>query len=379
MASLIRYQKSQYWVAAFRDASGKQHRRTTRETSRKRALAVAAQFERVARRQASAARVRKTFSEFYREHYGEELQQTSSVRAYVSQFLDSRKNETSTRSREVYRLSLEKFLAFLGARGEQPLDEVTRQQIASFRDAQLACSAAATANLTLKIVKMLFRSARRDGFIFEDVAESVKTVKANATFERRAFTVDEVRRILDVASDEWRSLVLFGLYTGQRLGDIVALTWSQIDLERDEIRLTTRKTNKPLIVPIAAPLKEHLLAIVSDDPRASVHPRAQRIATASHGIIAQLSNEFGEILVSAGLRDPALLSKGASGRLGKRRGQELSFHSLRHTSVSLLKNAGVPDAVVMALVGHSSAAMSRHYTHVGKEALAKAARSLREI
>jgi integrase len=57
---------------------------------------------------------------------------------------------------------------------------------------------------------------------------------------------------------------------------------------------------------------------------------------------------------------------------------DTSFHSLRHTAVSLLKDTGVPDAVV-ALVGHESAAMSHRYTHVGKEALAKAAGSLPEI
>jgi integrase len=52
---------------------------------------------------------------------------------------------------------------------------------------------------------------------------------------------------------------------------------------------------------------------------------------------------------------------------------------LRHTAVSLLKDAGVPDAVVMALVGHESAAMSHRYTPVGKEALAQAAKTLPEI
>jgi integrase len=52
---------------------------------------------------------------------------------------------------------------------------------------------------------------------------------------------------------------------------------------------------------------------------------------------------------------------------------------LRHTAVSLLKDAGVPDAVVMALVGHESTAMSHRYTHVGKEALARAAKTLPEI
>jgi site-specific recombinase XerD len=43
------------------------------------------------------------------------------------------------------------------------------------------------------------------------------------------------------------------------------------------------------------------------------------------------------------------------------------------------KEAGIPDAVVMELVGHESAAMSHRYTHVGKEALSKAAKSLPEI
>jgi integrase len=58
---------------------------------------------------------------------------------------------------------------------------------------------------------------------------------------------------------------------------------------------------------------------------------------------------------------------------------DTSFHSLRHTAVSLLKDAGIPDAVVVALVGHESSAMSHRYTHVAKEALAKAAKTLPEI
>ena len=67
------------------------------------------------------------------------------------------------------------------------------------------------------------------------------------------------------------------------------------------------------------------------------------------------------------------------GRGGKRTGLDLSFHSLRHTAVSLLKDAGVPDSVVLALAGHESAAMIDRYTHVGNEALTKARRTLPEI
>jgi integrase len=179
---------------------------------------------------------------------------------------------------------------------------------------------------------------------------------------------------------KWQSLIKFGLYTGQRLGDLAALIWAQIDLERDEIRLTTRKTGKPLLIPMAAPLREHLLTLPAvDNPKAPVHPNAFEILHAQNGRVGTLSNQFSDLLVACGLRGPQPHRSRGIGRTGKRSGLELSFHSLRHTAVSLLKDAGIPDAVVMALVGHESAAMSHRYTHVGKEALSKAAKSLPEI
>jgi integrase len=93
-----------------------------------------------------------------------------------------------------------------------------------------------------------------------------------------------------------------------------------------------------------------------------------------------LSNQFAELLAQAGLRAPREnhQAKG-SGRSSARTKHELSFHSLRHSAVSLLKDAGIPAAVVMELVGHESRAMSGQYTHVGREALAKAANSLPEV
>jgi len=73
MASVIRYPRSKYWFAAFRDSRGRQHRRTTRETDKRRAQRVADQFERIAQRKGNPQRVRQIFAEFYREHYAEDL------------------------------------------------------------------------------------------------------------------------------------------------------------------------------------------------------------------------------------------------------------------------------------------------------------------
>jgi integrase len=42
-------------------------------------------------------------------------------------------------------------------------------------------------------------------------------------------------------------MMLFGLYSGQRLGDIATLRWNNIDLAHGELRFSTRKTEKTTI------------------------------------------------------------------------------------------------------------------------------------
>ena len=117
---------------------------------------------------------------------------------------------------------------------------------------------------------------REDDAISEDPAGTVKGVqKEAAAAKKRAFTLDELRAVLDAADPEWKSMILFGLYTGQRLADIATMRWSNVDLIKGEIRLTTRKTDKVMILPIAAPLRRYLEALPSsDDVNTPLHPRA---------------------------------------------------------------------------------------------------------
>jgi integrase len=85
-----------------------------------------------------------------------------------------------------------------------------------------------------------------------------------------------VKRLLAIADDEWRSLILFGLYTGQRLGDLAALTWANVDLERSEVRFVTGKTGRQQIIPLAQPLRKHVDTLaVGDSPRQPLHPRGK--------------------------------------------------------------------------------------------------------
>jgi integrase len=80
--------------------------------------------------------------------------------------------------------------------------------------------------------------------------------------QRRAFTLSEIGRILRTAQgSEWEGSILAGLYTGQRLSDLAMLRWENVDLARGEIALTTRKTNRRILIPIAALLLDYLLKV----------------------------------------------------------------------------------------------------------------------
>jgi integrase len=194
---------------------------------------------------------------------------------------------------------------------------------------------------------------------------------------RRAFTLKELNRLLCHADAEWQSLIKLAIYSGQRLGDLAGLTWQDVNLNEGVIRLRTRKTKLKIEIPIVGPLREHLLSVHSLNGNSRVlHPRAAAKMRAQKGRTNSLSNEFIELLVAAGLREARTHQSTGKGRGSSRTVNALSFHSLRHTAVSMLKHAGVPDAVVMELVGHESSAMSARYTHTGTEQLAQAIQKL---
>src|ERR1700730_3620501 len=107
--------------------------------------------------------------------------------------------------------------------------------MSNFQDALIRQISAKTVNHDLKALKMFFKSARRDIAITDDPTEFVEAVRKERGIKiKRPFTLPEIRSVLDLANDEWRSMILFGLYIGQRLGDIATLRLHKLDLARGE-------------------------------------------------------------------------------------------------------------------------------------------------
>ena len=149
---------------------------------------------------------------------------------------------------------------------------------------------------------MLFKSARRDSAIADDPTEFVEAVRKERGIKiKRPFTLPELRSVLDLANDEWRSMILFGLYTGQRLGDIATLRWNNLDVARGELRLSTRKTGKAIVLPLVASLRKQIefLSTASNEPSAPIHPKAFDLVEHQRKT-GNLSNQFAGLLAAAG-------------------------------------------------------------------------------
>lgn len=360
MASLRKKPNSKFWFACFRGPDGRQLQRSTKVTSRKQALALANEWESLSAERLSARQAHKVIAGIYRAANGQDLP-NSSTRAYFSSWLARRQGEVAPSSYAAYSGKAKEFLQWLGAQADRPLFELEVTTFTAYRDHLAARRSPATVNHAIGILRGILEDARRDGLVPENPVRDCRKLKAKASSHRRAFTIDEVTRVMEVADAEWRSLIAFGLYTGQRLGDLARLTWANIDSTASEIHLRTSKTGRVVRVPICEPLQRQLGQLPgSESPASPLHPRAFEIRN-----VSTLSRQFGELLALAGLRRQAASHQGTGkGRDARRERNELSFHSLRHTATSLMKNAGISPAVVQDIIGHESAEVSNQYTHI---------------
>ena len=367
MASLRKHKDSKFWFACYCLPGGKRVQRTTKESNRKKAQQLADKLEAAARSRMSARQAHRMIAEIYQAATGEHLP-ASTVKSHFDNWLAKKKAETSRATHIFYDGKVRSFLAFLGPKADGPLTDISSADVIAFRAALAQRLSPASVNHAVKFLRMVFEDAKRDNLVAENPAESVKTVKKSVERSRRPFTLDELKVVLGVANDEWRSLILFGLYTGQRLIDLARMTWNNIDLVSNEIRLVPSKTGRTVLIPIASPLLQHIESLsATDNPDQPVHRYACEVLE-KQGKSGTLSRQFYELLVKAGLAAKKTHRKRTDTEDNRREMSPITFHSLRHTATSLMKNAGVSPAIVQDIIGHESSAISANYTHIEKAA-----------
>ena len=206
-------------------------------------------------------------------------------------------------------------------------------------------------------------------------------LRADDSHTRRELTVEELARLVDVATregPEWRTLFGIAMYTGMRLGDCCKLTWAEVDIVRSIIQKIPEKTKKyrkgrPVTIPIHKVLADLLMQTPVEERTGYVLPTVGAWAEVGAKGMGRVHHRIGKIFKNAGI----VMSVEVKGRSHK--APEATFHSLRHTFVSMSANAGVPLHIVQAIVGHESTAMTRHYYHENVAALQQAVEAIPSI
>lgn len=373
--------RSRYYFAFFRGADGKRKKKVTKETSRREALKVAIRWEQAAlkarRGELVEAQAQKVVSDIL-EDAGLARLKVFTAEEFSEKWLASKKSTLSPPSYLRYKKVVDDFLAFLGEDGKRRgLAHVGVSEVQGFIDSQVdAGKAQSTANVALKILRSLFGRALKQQVILHNPASAVEAFPDSGE-QREVFTLDQTKALLNKADAEWRGMVLLSFYgCGMRIGDAASLTWENIDFERGVLGYRPQKTrrtnsNKLLEVPLHDSLRDYLLGlkVKGKSPKTPLFPTLHAVRV---GGANGLSLRFKELMEEAGIEEVLGEAKKGAGR----QFSKLSFHSLRHSAVSALTNAGVAPELRRKLTGHKSVAVHERYTHHELEPLRDAVSKL---
>ena len=403
--------QTQYYVKDPDSGELRQIRRTTGQTNRKKALAVAVDMERNAqgvlqagsdKAQRAKAILAEACAEIDRETFtlasarkyltqlgklatGEEMT-SFTIESWIAEWIRRKSRDSSKATMARYRGHTEAFLGSLGnERRKKPLESITPHDARLWRDSlQDAGRKGKTVLSYTKDIGAVYRAAIREGLVSFNPFTALDTIDTSDSQDRKPFVIKEVAALMKVAPNwEWRGLILVAAFTGLRLGDSSRLRWNSIDLDAKLISLIPSKNRKKKRV-VNIPIQSDLLEFLKKAPTCGNKRDTAIFPTLSItgvGVRNGLSNTFVEIMKDAGVdrgKPSRVLADGES--MGKGRiTHERGFHSFRHTFTAWLRKAKVPEEDRMALTGHSTRESHQIYSHEDEEALKNAIAKLPSI
>ncbi len=384
-ASIRRHPNSQFWQAQFwlYDAAAGRWRRTMKSTKcseSKAAQKVADEFQAFAFRAApDRGTVRLTredvldvINDILKVAGHRPVVESRQWDEYSQEWLGLQKARIAARSLESYEGHVRMFTRWLAEEKTTALNVMGGDTFQDwYFDMIDEGRKPATVNNAVKTLQAIFDRARAEGFCPRNPAELVLRQYGTADI-RQPFTPEDIAQILGhlrrTKQTDWLTVALLGICTGQRLQDCANARWDQFAAATKKTprlwHLTQGKGGKQVHIPIVEPLESHL-ASLQMRPGAPLAPSLAGLPTGGR---EQLSAQFSAILDAAGIvrhkREKAEGSKGQSFT-------DKTFHSFRHTTNTLLAEAGVPYEVRKDITGHSSAAMNERYTHRAASTLAQ--------
>lgn len=245
--------------------------------------------------------------------------------------------------------------------------------------------AASTRNKYVQTLKALQTWARRKGYLSRSWLSEGAALRrekgarrsrrlAPATVDEQGIVVvkSEEDRLLAAASPWLQRLILAALETGARRGELLALTWADVDMARGTltIRAETTKTKTSRRLPISPRLRA-VLALVRTDPTGAAYPPTAHVFGDLTGAkVADPKKAWLTAVLRAHGHEPTWVPAPKGGRVlsAESRAQlaaiDLHFHDLRHEAGSRFLEAGWPVSHVQQMLGHADLKQTSTYLNV---------------
>lgn len=170
-------------------------------------------------------------------------------------------------------------------------------------------------------------------------------------------TREEYLKLREAAAGHWMDwIILLGWNTGMSIADCMLLKWGNVNTERCFIRINRIKTGTEAVIPFDP----------NDELGRAIMERKQSAPDAQ-------PDSF--VCEDAGTRaNPDGLSVSANGQaafryIASKAGVSKTFHSLRHSFVSMLANSGMSTVMATKVSGHTDPKVFSRYVHVDTDAL----------
>jgi len=241
--------------------------------------------------------------------------------------------------------------------------------LADWRDRRLSAGAAgSTVNRELNIISAIMNWARRELMIeVENPVAAIRRPPQGQARERR-LEGDEEQRLLESLDDHsgekgredgkkyrqgsrnpWlKPIIQFAIETAMRRGELLSLTWENVDTKRQIALLPLTKNGEARTVPLSS----RAVAVLEGLPRDKDGVRPLQVGAVFPVTANALKLGFERAVKRAGLED-------------------FHFHDLRHEATSRLAER-LPNLIELAAVtGHKDLRMLKRYYHPRAEDLAK--------
>ncbi|CCY07671.1 site-specific recombinase XerD [Coprobacillus sp. CAG:698] len=273
------------------------------------------------------------------------------INEIATEWKNEKKRYVKESTMAVYKLIVDNHI--VKAFGEKKISLIKNVDIQTFINEKLDSGLSEkTCRDILVVFKMIFKFSVKQNYCKVIMFDIIfPTRKKNTSIE--VFTQIEENRIIKYIDSNFtfQNLgILICLYTGVRIGEICALKWEDIDIEKKLIKIS--KTLQRIYT------KDEKTRIIIDSPKTINSNREIPLADIIYKIIKPLykiiNKEYYVITNSLKYTEPRTYRNYYFELLDKLKLRKLKFHCLRHTFATRCIEANVDYKTLSVILGHSN-------------------------